>query len=213
MIRLFSRFDLFIFNYQKFILPIIFIPVFTINFLMRFKNLILKKVFNFYLDFFYSIKSKISKFFCRINIIVFFIVFLMNFLSLNSYIFSLTSQLRVTLFWSLMFWSSFNIMMIFRNLKYFLSHFVPSGSPMYLVIFLFLIEIVRNFIRFITLIVRLTANILAGHLLVILLRSIVIKILLLIPLFLILNIVEIFVSLIQSYIFCTMICLYYSEVD
>ena len=175
MIRLFSRFDLFIFNYQKFILPIIFIPVFTINFLMRFKNLILKKVFNFYLDFFYSIKSKISKFFCRINIIVFFIVFLMNFLSLNSYIFSLTSQLRVTLFWSLMFWSSFNIMMIFRNLKYFLSHFVPSGSPMYLVIFLFLIEIVRNFIRFITLIVRLTANILAGHLLVILLRSIVIK--------------------------------------
>lgn len=213
MIRLFSRFDLFIFNYQKFLIPLLLMSLRISNFINESKNHVIRKVFNFYLDFFYSIKVGISKFLCRINVILFLIIFLINFLSLNSYVFSLTSQLSVCLIWRLLFWCSFNIIIIFRNFNYFISHFVPSGSPMYLVIFLFMIEIVRNFIRFITLIVRLTANILAGHLLVILLSNIVMKIFLVMPIFLLLNVVEIFVSLIQSYIFCTIVCLYYSEIN
>lgn len=213
MIRLFSRFDLFIFNYQKFLIPLLLMSLRISNFINEFKNHVVRKIFNFYLDFFYSIKVGISKFLCRINVILFLIIFLINFLSLNSYVFSLTSQLSVCLIWRLLFWCSFNIIIIFRNFSYFISHFVPSGSPIYLVIFLFMIEIVRNFIRFITLIVRLTANILAGHLLVILLSNIVMKIFLVMPIFLLLNVVEIFVSLIQSYIFCTIVCLYYSEIN
>merc|ERR1712204_15521 len=48
----------------------------------------------------------------------------------------------------------------------FLSHLVPSGTPDVLIPLIVVIELVRNFIRPITLSVRLAANIVAGHLLI-----------------------------------------------
>lgn len=213
MMRLFSRFDLFIFNVQKFIFLISILLVRVTNYKFRYLKTFLGKIFNFFLNFFNSIKFNRQKFFYSMNLYIFFFIFLINFMSLNSYIFSFTSQLRVVLIFSLFFWVSRVSFILFNNFKYFISHFIPNGSPIYLVLFLFLIELVRNVIRFITLTVRLTANILAGHLLVILLRKLVIKVSLVIPIFIILNFVEVFVSLIQSYIFCTIICLYYSEIE
>ena len=52
-----------------------------------------------------------------------------------------------------------------------MAHLVPLGTPVALIPFMVLIELVRNFIRPLTLSVRLAANIVAGHLLLTLLGN------------------------------------------
>ena len=99
-----------------------------------------------------------------------------------------------------------------------LAHLVPLGTPLPLVPFIVLIEIVRNLIQPLTLRVRLAANIVAGHLLLRLLRTpartvnyfllIIIMVLLLVIIFL-----ELSVSLIQRYVFITLSSLYISVIN
>lgn len=165
-------------------------------------------------SFFYSLKSKMFSKNLSVLFFSFFLsVFILNFTAVWSFNFAYTSQVRRVLTASLIRWSGFILFRLKNNTKYFLLHSVPEGTPRYLTWFLFLIEIVRNFIRPITLTVRLVANILAGHLLIILLSKLVFLAPPFIILYLFLNIMEIFVSLIQSYIFCTIVALYFRELD
>lgn len=97
-----------------------------------------------------------------------------------------------------------------------MAHLVPIGTPLLLMNFMVLIEIVSNIIRPITLSVRLCANIVAGHLLLRLLRNFsLIRINHIIYSFLgliILGVLEIAVALIQGYVFITLISLYSTEI-
>jgi F-type H+-transporting ATPase subunit a len=91
---------------------------------------------------------------------------------------------------------------------------VPQGTPTFLINFIVLIEIIRILIRPITLSVRLTANILAGHLLISLLRNFIMRrnffgIILLLPF--ILTVLERAVAFIQAYVFVTLVTLYATE--
>ncbi|WP_414887680.1 F0F1 ATP synthase subunit A, partial [Sphingomonas sp. Leaf339] len=52
-----------------------------------------------------------------------------------------------------------------------LAHLVPQGTPPVLIPFIVCIETIRNIIRPLTLAVRLSANIIAGHLLLTLLGN------------------------------------------
>jgi len=52
-----------------------------------------------------------------------------------------------------------------------LAHLLPQGTPTALMPFIVIIEITRTLIRPITLCVRLTANLIAGHLLITLLGN------------------------------------------
>jgi len=98
-----------------------------------------------------------------------------------------------------------------------LAHCVPLGTPPVLMPFMVLIETIRNLIRPGTLAVRLAANIIAGHLLLVLLGNqgpnlssaflvilIVTQILLLV--------LESAVAVIQSYVFAVLATLYSREV-
>jgi F-type H+-transporting ATPase subunit a len=94
---------------------------------------------------------------------------------------------------------------------------VPQGTPNILIPFIILIETIRRIIRPITLTIRLTANIIAGHLLLTLLGNMGPKIILFIIPFLlftqlILLILESAVSIIQSYVFSILITLYSREI-
>jgi F-type H+-transporting ATPase subunit a len=80
-----------------------------------------------------------------------------------------------------------------------------------------IIELVRNIIRPITLCVRLTANLIAGHLLISLLGNALVRAPLLVkititPIPLTLTVLESAVAAIQAYVFITLITLYTTEV-
>lgn len=95
-----------------------------------------------------------------------FLIVVVNILGIVPYIFSFTSHLAINLSVSLPAWISlFLIRASFRTFD-FVAHFQPTGSPAALNPFLCLVELLSNFIRPITLSVRLTANITAGHILI-----------------------------------------------
>lgn len=99
-----------------------------------------------------------------------------------------------------------------------MAHLVPSGTPSVLVPFIVLIELVRNFMRPITLAIRLAANMVAGHLLLVLVRGPIptIRVTTLVAAFaglLSLIILEFGVSIIQAYVFITLSSLYIREVN
>jgi F-type H+-transporting ATPase subunit a len=98
-----------------------------------------------------------------------------------------------------------------------LAHLVPPGTPGVLIPFIVLIETVSNVIRPGTLAVRLAANMIAGHLLLVLLGnqgpSITFSLLrvLLVTQILLLTL-ERAVAVIQSYVFAVLATLYSREV-
>lgn len=191
----------------------ILILLFRSNNIINSENKILKFFYKIIKSMAYSSKLNLIRKRALILIFSFIIIFLFaNFFSVFRYIFPRRSQLGRVFFLSFSFWVGIIIFFIVKSFKGFMSHIIPEGTPIFLTSLIFLIEIVRNIIRPITVSVRLVANILAGHLLITLLSKIIFLLPSLLPLYLILNLVEIFVAIIQAYIFTTIILLYYSDV-
>ena len=119
-------------------------------------------------------------------------------------------------FWlRFIFWLPLLIRSLITNRINFFSHLLPYGCPRGLMFMLPLVELVSQFIRPFTLIVRLRTNLAAGHIILYIfsyftLLSNTLFPLLSVILFL-LFILEIFISLLQAYIFATLLLLYYQE--
>nr|AKM70281.1 ATP synthase F0 subunit 6 [Cethosia biblis] len=153
-----------------------------------------------------------------IFISLFFFVFFNNFLGLFPYIFTSTSHLNMSLSISLTFWLSFMFYGWINNSQHMFIHMIPQGTPPILMPFMVLIETISNIIRPGTLAVRLTANMIAGHLLLTLLWSTGITlpnylIIFLIFIQILLLILESAVAIIQSYVISILSTLYSSEVN
>lgn len=149
---------------------------------------------------------------------LFAIILYNNFLGLFPYIFTSSSHLTFTLTLSLPLWLTFIIYGWINNTQHIFCHLVPQGTPGVLIPFIVLIETISNVIRPGTLAVRLTANIIAGHLLITLLgntgpgiMSIIVPILITTQILLLT--LESAVSIIQSYVFAILSTLYSSEVN
>lgn len=168
----------------------------------------------------FKILLKINKIKGRtlIFISLFSIILFNNFLSLFPYIFSRTRHLTLTLSLALPLWTRFIIYGWINNTIHIFAHLVPQGTPPVLMPFIVCIETIRNIIRPGTLAIRLTANMIAGHLLLTLLGntgnklSLVIINLLIITQLLLL-ILESAVAVIQSYVFSILRTLYSREVN
>lgn len=148
--------------------------------------------------------------------IIFITVALYNFLALFPFIYSATSHLLVTLPLSYVFWLRIIVFSWVRSFKHFLSHLIPVGTPVALMSFIVLVEILSNLIRPLALTFRLTANIMAGHLLISLIGGTLIRLpfrFIFIGSFIqsLLVFIEIGVSIIQAYVFSTLLVLYLSE--
>nr|QTT79707.1 ATP synthase F0 subunit 6 [Platyscapa corneri] len=147
---------------------------------------------------------------------MFMMIFLNNFLGLFSYIFTSSSHLTFSLTLSLTMWLSFMLFGWITNTNHMFAHLIPSGTPMGLMSFMVLIETMSNFMRFGSLAVRLSANLIAGHLLMILLSSLssggtlISFFVVFSQIFLIMF--EMGVSLIQAYVFTLLLILYSIEV-
>nr|UPM51923.1 ATP synthase F0 subunit 6 [Lopinga achine] len=153
-----------------------------------------------------------------IFISLFFFILFNNFLGLFPYIFTSTSHLNTSLTLSLTLWLSFMIYGWINNTQHMFIHLIPQGTPTILMPFMVLIETISNIIRPGTLAVRLTANMIAGHLLLTLLGNSGMNIpnyLLFILIFtqILLLILEFAVAIIQSYVITILSTLYSSEVN
>nr|AYW52354.1 ATP synthase F0 subunit 6 [Erotylinae sp. 2 ACP-2013] len=140
-----------------------------------------------------------------------------NFLGLFPYIFTSTSHMIFTLALAFPLWLTFMLYGWSNNTTHMLAHLVPQGTPNILMPFMVCIETISNVIRPGTLAIRLSANMIAGHLLMTLLgntgtsMSIWLLILLIFAQMLLL-ILEMAVAIIQSYVFAILSTLYSSEV-
>jgi len=140
-----------------------------------------------------------------------------NLIGLLPYVFSATRHFSVTIRMALPVWAGLMIFRVRYHLKDLLAHLVPQGTPGYLIVFIVIIETIRTIIRPITLAVRLGANIIAGHLLLALLRGAarvgsgarIVGIGLGTRMLVVL---EFAVSVIQAYVFATLVTLYIVEV-
>ncbi len=206
------------FNWIRTILGIIFIPysfwlIPNRHFLLW--NFILLKLHN---EFKTLLKNNYFQGSTFIFISIFSFILFNNFLGLFPYIFTRTRHLTLSLSISLPLWLSFIIYGWLNNSQHIFIHIIPQGTPTILIPFIVLIETIRNIIRPGTLAVRLTANMIAGHLLITLLRGtgpsipnyfiiilVIIQILLLI--------LESAVAVIQSYVIAILRTLYSREVN
>nr|YP_010716076.1 ATP synthase F0 subunit 6 [Parnassius imperator]AIU41113.1 ATP synthase F0 subunit 6 [Parnassius imperator]WDE75786.1 ATP synthase F0 subunit 6 [Parnassius imperator] len=141
-----------------------------------------------------------------------------NFLGLFPYIFTSTSHLTISLSISLSLWISFMLYGWINNYQHMFIHMIPQGTPSILMPFMVLIETISNIIRPGTLAVRLTANMIAGHLLLTLLSSTnsnlsFFMLFILIFMQILLLILESAVAIIQSYVISILSTLYSSEVN
>nr|DAC76861.1 TPA_asm: ATP synthase F0 subunit 6 [Tetraponera rufonigra] len=155
------------------------------------------------------------------NIIIFVSLFMFilinNFMGLFPYIFTSSSHLSFSLSLSLTLWLSIMIFSLTKYTNDTLAHLTPLGTPGVLMPFMVLIESISMVIRPFTLAIRLSANMIAGHLLLSLLgstgESIMMTSILIMMLMsqILLFILEISVSMIQAYVFSILSVLYSSE--
>jgi len=174
-------------------------------------------IFNFINDLIKgSIGDEGQKFFALIFSVVTFVL-MCNFLGMTPYSFTSTSQVAVTLSIALMCFLIITIYAIIRNgIGGFIHMFLPSGVPWWIAPLIFLIELFSFLIRPITLSVRLFANMVAGHVLLKVIAGFIISLgfvlgALPFAFSIVMTGFELFVAVLQAYIFAILVCAYLSE--
>lgn len=122
---------------------------------------------------------------------------------------------RVTLSLRLLFWLPLMVCVCYSDFRSFLSHMLPYGSPIGLMLFLPLVEIFSQVIRPFTLIVRLRTNLSSGHIMLYMFSYFTLLSSLLSPfIYLVLAalfVLELCISALQAYIFVSLLVLYANE--
>nr|UGS80325.1 ATP synthase F0 subunit 6 [Hemicaecilius mockfordi] len=149
---------------------------------------------------------------------LFALILFNNILGLFPYIFTSSSHMVFSLTLSLPLWLGFMIYSWGFNTNHTFSHLIPQGTPAILMPFMVYIELISNVIRPGTLAIRLSANMIAGHLLMTLLGNtgshlsiIMLNILIITQILLLL--LESAVAFIQSYVFSILATLYSTETN
>jgi ATP synthase subunit 6 len=140
---------------------------------------------------------------------MFIFILINNLISLIPYSYAITSQIIITFVMSLSIFLGVTFTGFHLHGLHFLKLFVPQGLPLPILPFIFLIELISYFFRIISLSVRLAANITTGHILFKILSSLGLKLssfsflFIFFPLAIVFCIffLEIFVSIIQAYVF------------
>nr|YP_010564823.1 ATP synthase F0 subunit 6 [Pycnogonum diceros]UZA61226.1 ATP synthase F0 subunit 6 [Pycnogonum diceros] len=176
----------------------------------------------------YYVKNKINldyKKMSKEKLPMILLMSLMGFILINNifgllpYIFTSTTHLVITMLMSMMMWISITMIMWTKNIKKTMTHMIPENTPMFLSPFMAIIELISSMIRPITLSVRLTANMMAGHMIINLISSTCekmsdMKIIMITTMVQsMVMLLEIMVALIQAYVFTTLTLLYINETN
>nr|AZL93208.1 ATP synthase F0 subunit 6 [Eupelmus sp. ZJUH_2016012] len=221
MMNLFSIFDptssmKYSMNWFSFIFMILFLPN-MFWFIPSRWNIVLWMLFNFLINEFkllLNLKSNLMSMLILLSI--FYSIMITNLIGMFPYIFTSSSHLIFSLSYSLILWISMMLFGWIENCNHMFSHLVPQGTPKILMPFMVLIETISNFIRPGTLAVRLSANMIAGHLLMTLISSTGSSLSLILLFIMLLSqsiliILELSVAFIQAYVFSVLSTLYKAE--
>nr|YP_009987522.1 ATP synthase F0 subunit 6 [Chloriona tateyamana]QBZ37982.1 ATP synthase F0 subunit 6 [Chloriona tateyamana] len=172
-------------------------------------KLIFKKFIYKEMKFIYFNKQLMSNFKA-----MFIIILIMNIYGLTPFMFTPTSHLSISISLGLPVWISLMTFSWSNQTNLMFTHLLPLSTPPLIAPFMILVESLSNIIRPISLSVRLTANMIAGHLLMTLLGNI--NSLKTLPIILIIQTMlmmfEMAVALIQAYVFTILMTMYSSEI-
>nr|YP_010692604.1 ATP synthase F0 subunit 6 [Tricentrus davidi]WBV77345.1 ATP synthase F0 subunit 6 [Tricentrus davidi] len=215
MMNLFSTFDPCTGNLSlNWISSLIMMLVINYNYWVMPNNMInlIMKIYN-------STKKELSMIMSEKGSTIMFIsigmfILINNIMGLMPYMFTSTSHLTFSLGLALPIWVSFMIYGWINKTNSMFTHLLPMGTPPLLMPFMVLIETISTLIRPGSLAVRLTSNMIAGHLLMALLGGScnLMTTIMLMVIFMVLMMFETAVSFIQSYVFMILSTLYSSEV-
>nr|YP_003540804.1 ATP synthase F0 subunit 6 [Sibon nebulatus]ACD77373.1 ATP synthase F0 subunit 6 [Sibon nebulatus] len=156
---------------------------------------------------------------CRILLTLMIMILLSNMLGLLPYTFTPTSQLSTNMAMAIPLWLATVITGMIKKPSSMLAHMLPESSPAPLIPFMVMIETISLLMRPLALGVRLTANITAGHLLMMMVGSATLNLIntsimlgiLTSTLLLLLTLLELAVACIQAYVFVLLTILYLQE--
>nr|AHA52563.1 ATP synthase F0 subunit 6 [Pselaphanus sp. QL-2013] len=221
MLNYFQIFDsstlLFSLNWISMFLNIFMIPQmywFWMN--SKISLIFFKMQLNLWLEFKMLLVNKFNYLNLLLFITILIMIFLNNLFGLFPYIFTCTSHMSFSLYLSCSIWISFMIFGWLNNTEFMFIHLVPMNTPFILMMFMVIIETLSNLIRPLTLSIRLVANMIAGHLLLVLLGeygSLSIYYLLFLFIQMLLLLLEMMVAFIQAYVFVILLILYMKETN
>jgi F-type H+-transporting ATPase subunit a len=148
--------------------------------------------------------------FCLFNFVL-----VCNLLGMVPYSFTVTSHISVTFALAMFVFLGVTIVAFYKHGLHFLSFFLPSGTPMLLAPVMVIIELFTYLSRPISLSIRLAANMMAGHVLLKVLAGFVVMMGVygIAPLLFVVIMTgfEIFVAVLQAYIFTILTCVYLND--
>lgn len=147
---------------------------------------------------------------------LFIFILMCNLLGMLPYGFTVTSHISITFILAILVFFMTIIVGVGRHGLKFLSLFLPKGTPWWLAPLMIIIELFAFLARPISLSLRLAANMVAGHVLLKVIAGFVVSLMIYfkflpLPLMVILIGFEIFVAILQAYIFAILSCVYLND--
>jgi F-type H+-transporting ATPase subunit a len=146
---------------------------------------------------------------------LFLFIALSNLLGMVPYSFTTTSHIAITFGLAIMVFLWFTVIGFIKHGTHYFSLFLPEGTPLVMAPLIILIEMFAYLVRPVSLSLRLAANMTAGHIVLKVLASFIImaKFLGFLPFALLTILVgfEIFVAILQAYIFSILTCAYLND--
>lgn len=227
-----EQFDIIIFLFSSNI--VIFIYIFIIIFFFFFSlnliklNLFYLSLFQYCLEFLFNFIREIiilqigkdGLVYFPIIYSLFFFILCLNLFGMLPFGFTLTAHISLTFFFAFSFNFGFILLGIYKFGFNFLKLFLPSGTPKFLIGFIFCIELMSYLIRTFSLSIRLFANMMAGHCLLYVFSLFVFNffnmyfyfsIIFVCIIYLLLYLLEICICFLQAYVFIILICIYIND--
>lgn len=147
---------------------------------------------------------------------LFLFILVCNLLGMLPYSFTVTSHIVVTFALASLVFLVVTAIAFMRHGLHFFAFFLPQGTPLWLAPLMVLIELFTYLARPISLSIRLAANMVAGHILLKVLAGFILMMGALwgwipIPFIVIMTGFEIFVAILQAYIFTILTCVYLND--
>lgn len=147
---------------------------------------------------------------------LFIFILFCNLLGMIPYGFTVTSHIIITFALAILVFLMVTIIGFMKHGLHFLTLFLPHGTPLWLAPLMIIIELFAYLAKPISLSLRLAANMMAGHILLKVIASFAVSLMIYlkflpIPLMVILIGFEIFVAMLQAYIFTILACVYLND--